>query len=341
MKKIKAAFFDIREFEVKHIDEVSADYLELVKINEPFQNEFDNRLDDIKDIEILSVFTTSTVIADSLKKLPNLKLIITRSTGFNHIDSDYCKQNNIILANVAGYGETTVAEFAFGLLLTVMRKITHAYNSLQKRVINIHGFMGNDLFGKTIGVIGTGAIGSHFIQISKGFGMNVIASDPYPKQALVDKFDVKYVSLEELYKQSDIISVHCPGTKENHHLLSNDQFDQMKEGVIIINTARGELIDTDALYKAVTAGKIGGAGLDVLECEDILMQEDKYLLKIDCIKEDCLRKTLLNHKLLELDNVVITPHVAYDTIEAVNRILDKTYATIDKFYKGEEIKSVY
>lgn len=341
MKKIKAAFFDIREFEKKHIDEITPDYLSLIKINDTFHSAFENKLNEIKDIELLSVFTTSTVSAEALKKLPNLRLILTRSTGINHIDVDYCKNNNIIIANVPSYGERTIAEYAIGLLITVSRKITHAYNSLKKGIIDVQAFMGNDLYEKTVGVIGTGAIGTHFIRIAKGFGMNVIAYDPYPKQALIDEHNVKYVTLDELYSESDIISIHCPATKENFHLISDTQFNKMKEGVIIINTARGDIMDTEALYKALIAKKVSGAGLDVLECEDILTQESKYFLKMDCIKEDCLKRTLLNHKLLEVENVIITPHIAYDSIEAINRIIEVTFQNITKFSNGDEIKPAF
>lgn len=342
MKKIKAVFFDVREFEKDYIEKHTPEYLDLTLLPQCLdEHSIESLLDEIKDVEILSIFSTSKLPSEFISKFPDLKLIIARTTGYDHIAIDYCKENNILVTNAPNYGEATVAEFAIGLLLNVSRKINHAYNSLQKGIINVHGFMGNDLCDKTIGVIGTGAIGSHFIKIARGFGMNVLAYDPFPKIDLTTKYDVNYVELENLYKESDIISLHCPGTKENYHMISHKQFELMKNGVIIINTARGEIIDTEALYKALMDGKVKGAGLDVLECEDILVKESKYLLKIDCIKKDCLVNTLLNHKLLALDNVIVTPHVAYDTIEAVNRILETTYCNIDKYYNGEDIKNVY
>lgn len=333
MAQVKVAFVDIKEFDKNFLEKNKPENCEFIYFKEPI-HDFESLEGKIEDVEVLSVFTSSRVRAEFLEKFKNLKLVTTRSTGFSHIDLAYCKEKGIPVVNVPRYGEVTVAEFTFGLLLNVIRKINIAYENLQEGIINIQGYMGNDLEGKTLGVIGTGAIGCHAIKIANGFGMNVIANDPYPKQEFIDKFGVKYVSLDELYRNSDIITLHCPSTKENHHMLNDEAFSKMKDGVVIVNTARGEIIDTEALYKALIKGKVAGAGLDVLECEEIISGEDDFLLKIDCIKPECLARTLINHRLLELPNVIVTPHVAFDSVEAVQRILATTIGNIKKYLEG-------
>ena len=183
-------------------------------------------------------------------------------------------------------------------MLNVIRKINLIHSELRKGIINIQGYTGHDVNGKTIGIIGTGSIGRHAIKIALGFGMKVLAYDPHPNEELKKNPDIRYVDIDELYRESDIIKIHLPGTKQNFHMLNEDAFNKMKKGVFIVNTARGEIIDTEALYKALKNETVAGAGIDVLECEDIILNEDQKLVKVDCIKEDCLRRTLINHKLL-------------------------------------------
>lgn len=332
--KIKIAFVDIKDIEETYLKQHLPANFEAVYVRETLQGEVPSHLENIADAEVLCVFTSSRISEELLKQMPNVKMVTTRSTGVNHIPVDYCKQNNIIVANVPRYGEATVAEFAFGLMLDVMRKVNLAYNDLRDGKVKVQSFLGNDLYEKTIGIIGTGAIGRHACMIAKGFGMNILAFDPYPNQDVVDKFGVKYVSLEELCQQSDVISLHAPATKHNYHMLGDKEFALMKKGVYIVNTARGEIIDTNALYKALQSGIVAGAGLDVLECEEILTSEDKYLSKIDCIHQDCLVRTLINHRLLELSNVVVTPHVAFDSVEAIYRILKTTINNINGYVEG-------
>lgn len=340
MNKIKTVFFDIKETEQKFLEKNIPENCEFIFIQNPFQIEFDKNLDKIKDAVILSVFTSSTVAAANLKKLPNLKLIATRSTGYNNVDLDYCTEHNISVVNVPRYGDITVAEYAFALLLNVIRKVNIAYKDLQKGVIKLEDYTGHDLCGKTIGIIGTGAIGRYTAKIAYGFGMNILSYDPFPNEEIKDKLGVKYVDLETIFKESDIISLHAPSRKENFHMINEKAFSLMKDGVVIVNTARGEIMDTNALYNALKYGKVAGAGLDVLECEEIIANEELFLSKIDCVKKDCLEKTLLNHKLLDMPNVVITPHIAFDTIEAIYRILNTTINNINGYIAGNIINKV-
>ncbi len=340
MTKTKAVFFDINETDKLFIEKNKPENCEFIYIREPLHIGFDEKHEDTKDAKILSVFTSSSVSANMLEKFDDLKLITTRSTGFNNIDLDYCNKKNIIVANVPGYGDITVAEYTFALLLNVIRKVNIAYDELQKGVINLEKYIGHDLFGKTIGIIGMGAIGRYTARIAYGFGMKILSYDPFPNEETKEKFGVEYAELDRLYKESDIISLHAPSKKENFHMVNEKAFSMMKDGVIIINTARGEIMDTNALYNALISGKVAGAGLDVLECEEIIANEKLYLSKIDCIKKECLEKTLINHKLLDMPNVIITPHIAFSTVEAINRILQITIDNINGYLQENIINKV-
>ena len=225
-----------------------------------------------KDYEVVSTFISSQVSAEALAQLENLKFIATRSTGFNHIDLNCCKKKEILVSNVPAYGSHTVAEYSFALLLCLIRKIYNSYQRIRESgSFTLEGLRGEELFGKTLGVIGTGQIGTEVIKIAKGFSMNVIAYDKYPKEVLTEQLGFKYVSFEELLSQADIITLHVPYNKETHHLLNKDNLSKTKKGVYIINTARGGIIETQALYKALKSGQVGGAALDVLEEEGDLI----------------------------------------------------------------------
>ncbi len=295
--------------------------------------------DEMKEAEVISCFTFSRVSAEVLKKFPKLKLIALRSVGFNHIDIDYCREHNIAVVNSFGYGNVTVAEFAFGLMLDVMRRVSRAYMNLKNESLESDTYTGFELKNATIGIIGTGAIGAEAIRIAHGFGMNILAYDLYPKAELSEKYGVNYIELDDLLKQSDVISLHAPLTENNFHLINEEKINMMKSNAVIINTARGELIDTQALYEALSTGKIHGAGLDVLEAENMITQPDK-ILDFDYLTEDVIRQTLLNNRLLKLHNVVVTPHIAYNSKEANERILKITLNNIDSFFEGKLINSV-
>jgi len=338
--KVKIAFFDVKEQDYIFLKANEPENAEFIFVKDTFEDSLEKNFDKVKDAQVISVFTTSKLPNDKLAKFKNLKMVSTRSTGYNHIDIEYCKQNNIAVVNVPSYGDCTVAEFAFALLLNVTRKVIDANQKLKEGIVNVQGYVGTDLFEKTIGIIGTGAIGCHAASIACGFGMKVLAFDPKPNQELVEKLGVNYLTLDELYKESDIITLHCPANKQTHHMINDDAFNKMKKGVIIINTARGEVVDTEALYRAIKNKIVAGAGLDVLECENLIMQEDHLFGKIDCINQECLQKTLINHKLLDMPNVIVTPHVAFDSKEAVGRILATTAKNIQGFLNGKIINKV-
>lgn len=329
---MKFAIFKADELTKSFLKENKIDGLEYIFIDSALNEDTD--ISSVDDAEIISVFVDSNINDKVLCKFKNLKMIAVRSTGYNNIDIDACSNKNIIVANTPAYGKITVAEFAFSLLLNLTRKVAMSYTDLKEKQVDMEKYMGIDLFGKTIGVVGTGAIGGHMAEIAKGFGMNVLAYDTYEDKQLEESGIVKYVSLRELIQSSDIISLHCPATQSNLHMLDEKAFNEMKKGVIIINTARGELIDTKELFKAVESGKVAGAGLDVLEYEGKIFSSKKHeSLSEEIYKQskDELIKTILNEELLNKENIIITPHCAFDTIEAQTRILKMTNDNIIEF----------
>ncbi len=289
--------------------------------------------DEYKDARIISVFTTSRVGKEVLEQFPELELIALRSVGFNHIDLDYCNEHNIVVENTPNYGNKSVAEFAMALLLDVCRKITRAYLEYKEIDIDTKNFTGQELGGKTIGIVGLGAIGTEFAKLSYAFDMNILGCDIRQKQNLIEDYRVKYTDFDTLLKNSDFISIHAPLTKDNYHIFNESAFKKMKNTAILINTARGEHIETQALYNAIVNKEIAGAGLDVLESEETITDAD-YLVDINRLTEGTLRQTILNTRLQQLPNVIITPHIAYNTKEAINRILDTVMSNINSFVEG-------
>lgn len=330
-------FFDVDRLFCDFAKKQSVEGLNFIFFEETINHVDLKELEEYKNTEIISLFVHSEKI--DIKRLdyfPNLKMIATRSTGFNHIDLDYCKKRGIVVCNVPRYGEATVAEFAFGLLLALSRKIIQGRNAMAHNHIEIEKYIGFDLQGKTVGVIGTGSIGCHFIQIAKGFQMNVLAYDLYPNSELKEL----YVNdLNEIYQKSDVISLHVPSTPENYHLLDKDAFSQMKEGVVIINTARGDLIDTQALYESLRQGVVGGAGLDVLENEDFLLY-DEAVISSFMNDSEFLLDSAMNLKLLQFRNVIVTPHIAFNSTDAIRRINQTTIENIKNFLNGIVVNNV-
>ena len=288
-----------------------------------------------ENAEIISVFTGSRLTSETLYKFKKLKLILTRSVGFSHIDMEYCNENHILVANTPHYGDYTVAEFSFGILLNLVRRICYGVNELKNGDLYPETF-GMELCDKTIGIIGTGFIGEKSVKIAKGFSMNVICYDIKENVEVEEKYGAKYVSLDTLCKLSDVIMLHAPLTPNSYHLIDRDKISLMKEDVVIVNTARGELIDTEALYDALLDNKIKGAALDVLEYEETISNKRPG----ENINLKNLRTSLINSKLLNLPNVIVTPHIAYDTKESVNRILEMTLVNLYQYENGEEIKNL-
>lgn len=284
------------------------------------------------DLPIISVFVQSRLSRDVLGQLPRLRFIATRSTGFDHIDQEVARERGIVVSNVPSYGENTVAECAFGLILCLSRKTIQAYRRVLQGEVSLEGLMGFDLKGKTLGVVGAGRIGLHVIRIGRSHDMSVLAYDVKPQPLLAEVLGFEYVPLEELLRRSDVVTLHAPYTPQTHHLMNRERFGLMKRGSLLINTARGGLVDTAALLWAVDEGILAGAGLDVVEGEELVGEEHRLLSSSGA--EDKLRTLLRHHALLRYENVIVTPHVAFFSREAVERILDTTVANIQAFLAG-------
>jgi D-lactate dehydrogenase len=288
-----------------------------------------------RDAEAVSVFVNSDLSAAVLDRLPHLRLIATRSTGYDHIDLDQCAAGGIAVCNVPGYGDRTVAEHAFALLLAVSRRIVVAAERTRRGDFSQSGLRGFDLYGRTLGVIGAGRIGHRAVVIGRGFGMRVLAYDVQPDPAAATALGFDYVSLETLLAEADVVTLHVPGGEGTRHLISDAEFAHMKPGAVLVNTARGSVVDVAALVRALDAGRLGGAGLDVLPDEPLVRDEAQIFHGEPVLDTERLRSLLADHALLRFPNVVVTPHIAYDTEEALHRILETTLGNIEAFVRGE------
>lgn len=290
--------------------------------------------------EVVCTFLYSHLTPENLEKIKGLRALCTMSTGFDHVPLDWCKKKGVRVCNVPSYGENTVAEHAFALILSVSRRIIPSVERAKKGDFSLKGLRGFDLKGKTLGVVGTGKIGRNVILFAKAFGMKVIAFDPRPDKKFAEEAGFTYASsLEKLLKESDVVSLHAPLNKQTMHLINESNISSFKKGAVLINTARGGLVQTSALLKALKKGIISYAALDVLE-EECFVKEEKELLS-DAFLKTCNLKTVLeNHILLQQDNVIITPHNAFNSTEALQRILDTTVENIGAFLKRKPVNKV-
>ncbi len=286
------------------------------------------------DFDVICPFIGSKIDASILTNFPNVKLITTRSTGFDHIDLAACQAKGITVSYVPGYGDNTVAEYAFGLLLNLTRRIYWAIDQIKEtESFSLEHLEGVDLKGKIMGIVGTGRIGKEAIRIARGFGMVVYAYDPYPDYNFAKAFDVKYVSLEELLKSADAVSLHCPLTPETQHLINVKNVSLFKKGAYLVNTSRGGVVETDAVIRGLKDSIFSGVAFDVLEEEGDTKDELEFLTD-PAAKEANLKTVLENHALMKHPKVLITPHNAFNTKEALQRILATTIGNIKSFASG-------
>jgi D-lactate dehydrogenase len=278
------------------------------------------------EFDAICPFVNDDVDAETVDKLADgrTRLLALRSAGFNHVDLDAASAHGITVARVPAYSPNAVAEHALALILTLNRKMHRAYNRVREGNFSLDGLMGFTLSGKTVGVVGTGSIGAVFAQTMDAMGCRVLASDPNPARSLADR--VEYVELAELFTESDIISLHCPLIHETHHMIDAESIATMKEGVMLINTSRGGLIDTQALIDGLKSGQVGHVGLDVYEEEEGLFFED---LSNHIIRDDVFMR------LLTFPNVVITGHQGFFTEEALRNIAETTIANVTAFETGD------
>jgi len=323
------AFFDTKPYDKKSFDEINKNYNFNIKY-------FDHRLSPdtvtlAQGADIICIFVNDIVTKDITTSLieNNTKLIALRCAGYNNVDLE-AVYKKLHVVRVPAYSPYAVAEHATALMMGLNRKIHKAYYRTRDGNFSINGLLGFDMHEKTAGVIGTGKIGKCLISILKGFGMKILAYDTYPDREYEKKENITYVDLDNLYKHSDVISLHCPLTPQTKHMINSESISRMKEGVMIINTGRGKLINTKALIEGLKSGKIGSAGLDVYEEESEYFFED---FSNSMIEDDVLAR------LLTFPNVLITSHQGFFTTEALHNIADTTLSNIVEFFKGGFLKN--
>ena len=332
---MKIAFFELEDWEKDYIRQNLKGH-KLLFVDGKLTKETAAKA---KDCDAVAVFIYSEVDEKVLRQLPKLKFIAAMSTGYDHIDIDAAKAKKIVVANVPTYGENTVAEHTFALILALSRKVIDSVDRTRKGDFTLEGLRGFDIKGKTIGVVGTGHIGMHVIRMAKGFEMNILAFDVKKNAAAAKKLGFKYADFNTLLQKSDIITLHCPYNKSTHHIINGGNIGKVKKGAMLINTARGGLIETAALLKALSNGTIAAAGLDVLE-EECNIKEEKQLLSKDFGKKCDLKTMLANHILQNQKNTIITPHNAFNSKEALTRILNTTIENVEAFAKRKPINIV-
>jgi D-lactate dehydrogenase len=288
---------------------------------------------EVAHADIVSTFIYSKLDAEVLSRLTSLKLIATRSAGFDHIDISYCKAHGITVCNVPAYGVNTIAEHTFALMLALSRKLIPSIERTRRGDFHLEGLRGFALAGKTLGVVGLGRIGTRVAELARAFGMKVLVSTRHQDPTKAETLGITFVDLPTILQSSDIVSLHVPLTPETRHLINTKNIQLMKKGIYLINTARGGVVETEAILWALEQGIIAGAALDVLE-EECAFKEERELLTGAFLKTCDLKTQLLNHVLLTKENVIITPHNAFNSDDALREIVRTTINNIVAYTKG-------
>lgn len=326
----KIAFFDAEKQEEDFFRN-SLPNDELMFSSEPLEEgkEYDQS---IFNAEIICVFTYSQLKPETLDKFPNLKYVATRSTGYDHINLEYCKSKGIPVSNVPTYGVHSVAEHTFALILALSQKVIPSVEKTRQGDFTLDGLRGFELFEKTLGIVGTGHIGKVVAQIGIGIGMKVVAYNRHEDEDLKN-MGVHFMDLDSLLGQSDVVSLHLPLTPETHHIINTGNLEKFKKGAILVNNARGGLVETKAILDGLNQGVFSGAGLDVLE-EESAIREESELLTSKLMETVDLKTALMDHMLLDRKDVIITPHNAFNSNEGVQQILDTSLKNIQSYLAG-------
>lgn len=330
---LKVGFFGVKSWEREAIEK------EITKLPTfgvgIFEEEVQEAIEKAKEYDVLSVFIYSEMNEKVLDQLPKLKMIACRSTGVDHVDKAVCEKRKIKILNVPEYGSRTVAEYTFALLLAVAKKITVAHQSVEEGEFTPEGLTGVDLYKKTIGVIGVGKIGQNVVHLAKGFGMRVIGVEKHGDPAVAKKLGFKMVDLETALKESDFVTLHVPSIPQTYHLINKKNISLMRQGSILINTCRGPVVESAALVWALNKGILRGVGLDVVEEENKV--ESVSVVMNNRMKKTDLQDILSFHMLRDRDDVVFTPHNAFNTKEAIERIVATTVENINGYLKESKV----
>lgn len=337
---MKIAFYDTKPYDKVWFEPIAKEKgFEILFLEEKLNK---NTAIFAKTCDAVCIFVNDSADEETLKTLSDVgvRAVLLRCAGFNNVDLKYAKEYDITVLRVPSYSPRAIAEYALGLLLAVNRKIHRAYVRTRDFNYSINGLMGIDLVGKTIGIVGTGKIGQAMMSVVRGLDMHVLLYDPYPLDCVMNKTedaiarfgsDIKYVDLETIYKEADVISLHCPLTKDNQYMINKETIAKMKDGVILINTSRGSLIHTTDLLEALAVGKFGGVGLDVYEEEEAYFFEDRS----DEIISDADLVRLTSYR-----NVILTSHQAFFTKEAMQAIAMTTLDNAECFENGNTLENI-
>lgn len=320
---IKMLVFDFRDSEREFFNKNNLENFDITFIRDNLNDETVKNLsqEELENTSVISVFIDSEVTENVINSFKNLRIIATRSTGVDHIDQKAAMAKNIAVVNVEGYGSKSVAQYTIGLLIALIRNIVPASKHVGNDNSVCTDFMGRDISNLTLGVVGTGAIGAAVCKLAHALDMKILAYDKIQKQEIINNYGVQYVEFEDLVSNSDVITLHLPYTGENGDLFTKKQFEMMKNTSYLINTSRGELVNTRALYEAITNGNIKGAALDVVVCEDASFRCSDFAKRAD-VKLECYEEAVIVKELVKLPTVIVTPHIAYETYDAVNYILE-------------------
>lgn len=327
-KRIKVGFFGVAGWE-RELIEIQARDLAGCAVG-IFSGSVEDNIEVAVDFDVISVFISCRFDKKTLTRLPKLKMIATRSTGKDHIDLVECKKRKIEVVNVAEYGSVTVAEYSFGLLLAMAKKIVVAHQSVEEGNFSPEGLTGVDVAGKTLGVVGVGRIGANMVKLGRGFGMEVLGVTRKRNSVKQKKLGYRLVDLKTCLKESDFVSLHVPSSKATFHLINRGNIELMKKGSYLINTCRGDVVEAEAILWALNQGILAGAALDVAEEE--LGVVDPRTVERNISKDD-LKEVVTFHMLRDRDDVIFTPHNAFNSQEAVERIIKTTMGNIKSFLK--------
>lgn len=327
MSALKISFFDTKPYDEATFSEVNKNFGFKIKYHK-------ERLDKgnvilAQGADAVCIFVNAVVCKETIDKLCEMgvKIIALRCAGFNNVDISYAK-DKIKVVRVPEYSTHAIAEHTLALMLCLNRKIHRAYLRTKDNNFSLNGFLGFDMIGKTVGVIGTGKIGKTVVRVLRGLGMNVLAYDLYPDNIFAEEVGIRYTTLEDIYKESHIITLHCPLTPESNYMINESTIAKMRNGVMIINTGRGKLINSKDLIEGLVSKKVGYAGLDVYEEEGNYFYQD---LSNEGIEDDVLAR------LLSFNNVIVTSHQAFFTQEAMNNIANTTLNNITDCFANKEL----
>jgi len=324
-------------FKQNRLDDYDIHFFE-ESLNETTVNNLPDNL--LEETTVVSVYVTSNVNNEVLSKFHNLMILSTRSSGYEHIDIQECCNKKIKVLNVENYDSKAIVQYTFGLMITLIRKILIAERDVREFNFEYNSYIGRELDKLTLGVIGTGNVGSEMCRIAHAFGMKILALDIRKNQDIIDKYNVEYTDKITLLQNSDVITLHVPLNEQTREMISKREFAIIKPSAILLNTSRGELINTADLYDAIVTENLAGAGLDAMDCEEIAFNTHNMTSKIKESNLECISKVFLTRRLAQLENVIVTPRVAYSTQDSIDRILETMFKSIEDCIQGGHTNQV-